>query len=399
MTQANLEPEHEAEETVKSFPSSPRLKARYSASVPATTPTATTPQPAAPNSESNHTATVTAQEASPAKSSDKKHKDFSHFFPNHLGGSHDYQLSKLKVANREVFALTRRQSKWQDFYHASMTSSWWQFIAWSAATFLVVNIAFALLYAIKLDGIANIPAGKPWFVFFFSVETFATVGYGNMHPVSFYAHSIAMLESYTGLLFSAVITGLAFARFARPRARIIFAKQAVIGRHEGQMMWMTRVANERHNHINGAEAKLWLVRTAVNEEGQTFRRYTELALRHKSNPMFVLNWTIMHPITRNSPLHGMTAEDWAQEDFLFVLVVEGTDETIGQNINARHTYHHKEVRWYEQFADMIEKTHDGKNVINFQRIHDTHEQPYDPKYDAPRKGSDVNTQSESTQPD
>ena len=85
----------------------------------------------------------------------------------------------------------------------------------------------------------------------------------------------------------------------------------------------------------------------------------------------------------------MSAEDWAQEDFLFVLVLDGTDETIGQNINARHTYHHKDVRWYEQFADMIEKTHDGKNIINFQRIHDTYEQPYDPKYDAPRKGDDA----------
>ena len=326
----------------------------------------------------------------PVHAAPKKPKDFSHFFPNHLGGQHDYQLSKLRVANREVFALTRRQSKWQDFYHASMTSPWWQFIAWSAAAFLLINVVFAFLYFLKIEGIGNVPHDKPWFVFFFSVETFATVGYGNMYPISFYTHTIAMIESYSGLLYSAVITGLAFARFARPRARIIFAKQAVIGRHEGQMMWMTRVANERHNHINGAEAKLWLVRTAVNEEGQTFRRYTELALRHKSNPMFVLNWTIMHPITRNSPLYGMSAEDWAQEDFLFVLVLDGTDETIGQNINARHTYHHKDVRWYEQFADMIEKSHDGKNIINFQRIHDTYEQPYDPKYDAaPRKGSDT----------
>lgn len=300
----------------------------------------------------------------------------------------DYQLSKLNVANREVLALTKRQSMWQDFYHASMTSSWWRFIAWSAIFFFGVNVVFATMYAFKLEGISNIPVGKPWFVFFFSVETFATVGYGNMHPISFYAHTIAMVESFTGLLFSAVITGLVFARFARPSARIIFAKNAVIGRHEGQMMWMTRVANERHNHINGAQAKLWLVRTEINAEGHSFRRFTELTLRHKSNPLFVLNWTIMHPINKSSPLYDMTAEDWAQQaDFSFVVILDGTDETIAQSINARHTYHHKDVRWYERFADMTERTPDGKTLVNFQRIHDTFEQPYDPEHDAPTQTS------------
>lgn len=300
----------------------------------------------------------------------------------------DYQLSKLNVANREVLALTKRQSMWQDFYHASMTSSWWRFIAWSAIFFFGVNVVFATMYAFKLEGISNIPVGKPWFVFFFSVETFATVGYGNMHPISFYAHTIAMVESFTGLLFSAVITGLVFARFARPSARIVFAKNAVIGRHEGQMMWMTRVANERHNHINGAQAKLWLVRTEINAEGHSFRRFTELTLRHKSNPLFVLNWTIMHPINKSSPLYDMTAEDWAQQaDFSFVVILDGTDETIAQSINARHTYHHKDVRWYERFADMTERTPDGKTLVNFQRIHDTFEQPYDPEHDAPTQTS------------
>ena len=299
----------------------------------------------------------------------------------------DYQLSKLNVANREVLALTKRQSMWQDFYHASMTSSWWRFIAWSAIFFFGVNVVFATMYAFKLEGISNIPVGKPWFVFFFSVETFATVGYGNMHPISFYAHTIAMVESFTGLLFSAVITGLVFARFARPSARIIFAKNTVIGRHEGQMMWMTRVANERHNHINGAQAKQWLARTEINAEGHSFRRFTELTLRHKSNPLFVLNWTIMHPINKSSPLYDMTAEDWAQADFSFVVILDGTDETIAQSINARHTYHHKDVRWYERFADMTERTPDGKTLVNFQRIHDTFEQPYDPEHDAPTQTS------------
>lgn len=299
------------------------------------------------------------------------------------GEQDDYHLSTLRVANREVLALTKRQSMWQDLYHACMTISWVQFTAWLAMFFVLVNILFGLLYALHIEGISDVPHDKKWFVFFFSVETFATVGYGNMHPLSLYAHTVAMVESFTGLMFSAVITGLVFARFARPRARIVFARQAVVARHEGQLMWMTRVANERHNHINGAQAKLWLVRIATNQEGQSFRRYTELPLRHKSNPLFVLNWTIMHPINQNSPLHGMSAEDWAEHDFSFVVILDGTDETIAQGINARHTYHHKDVRWYEQFSSMSETTADGRTIVNFRRLHDTHEQPYDPKHDAP----------------
>ncbi|MCE1176591.1 MAG: Inward rectifier potassium channel [Burkholderiales bacterium] len=327
MTQFNPNKHHETtpDNGAKRFPTSPRVNSRRNDA--SFSPPQNTPQ--------THSASTEAQPQ-----------------PTHTAVQGEYQLSRLKVANREVLALTKRQSMWQDFYHASMTSSWWRFILWSAIFFFSVNLVFATLYAFKIEGISNIPVGKPWFVFFFSVETFATVGYGNMHPVSFYAHTIAMVESFTGLLFSAVITGLVFARFARPSARIIFAKNAVVGRHEGQMMWMTRVANERHNHINGAQAKLWLVRTEINAEGHSFRRFTELTLRHKSNPLFVLNWTIMHPINKNSPLYGMTAEDWAQADFSFVVILEGTDETLAQSINARHTYHHKDVRWYERFADM-----------------------------------------------
>ncbi len=353
----------------KQFPTSPRLNSRRN-------------DASFSHAPRERKASSTSAESTPANSEDKGTQQ------SPRGAQNDYQLSKLKVANREVLALTKRSSMWQDFYHASMMSSWTRFIFWSAVFFFGVNIIFALLYAVRIDGVANVPAGKPWFLFFFSVETFATVGYGNMHPVSFYAHTIAMAESFLGLMFSAVLTGLVFARFARPRARIIFAHNAVVARHEGQMMWMTRVANERHNHINGAQAKVWLVRTAVNEEGQTFRRFSELVLRHKSNPLFVLNWTIMHPINKSSPLYGMTAEDWAQDDFSFVVILEGTDETIAQSINARHTYHHKDVRWYEQFSDMMEKTSDGRTLVNFQRIHDTHEQPYDPKHDAPSKAVD-----------
>ena len=372
MTQFNPHIDHQIDhetpktETAKRFPTSPRVNSRRNdASF-------------SPPQNTEHT----------KKPTDSHSQTHSQTHSPRTASQSDYQLSKLNVANREVLALTKRQSMWQDFYHASMTSSWWRFIAWSAIFFFGVNVVFATMYAFKLEGISNIPVGKPWFVFFFSVETFATVGYGNMHPISFYAHTIAMVESFTGLLFSAVITGLVFARFARPSARIIFAKNAVIGRHEGQMMWMTRVANERHNHINGAQAKQWLARTEINAEGHSFRRFTELTLRHKSNPLFVLNWTIMHPINKSSPLYDMTAEDWAQQaDFSFVVILDGTDETIAQSINARHTYHHKDVRWYERFADMTERTPDGKTLVNFQRIHDTFEQPYDPEHDAPTQTS------------
>ena len=153
----------------------------------------------------------------------------------------------------------------------------------------------------------------------FSIETLATVGYGDMHPQTNYGHLIATVEIFTGMSFLAVMTGLIFARFSRPRARFVFANTAVITRHEGRQALMIRTANARHDVISRANARLWLIRAQRINEGDQLRRFYELALDRSEHPMFVLSWMLFHIIDKESPLHGVTAPDLEESDALLVL--------------------------------------------------------------------------------
>src|SRR5581483_4436568 len=131
--------------------------------------------------------------------------------------------------------------------------------------------------------IANAVPGRFLDLLYFSIETLATVGYGDMHPQTDYGHLVATVEIFTGMSFLAVMTGLVFARFSRPRARFVFARNPIVGQHEGLPTLMIRVANARHNTISGAIARLWLIRAQTTPEGQIFRRYHELDLQRNEN--------------------------------------------------------------------------------------------------------------------
>jgi inward rectifier potassium channel len=171
--------------------------------------------------------------------------------------------------------------------------------------------------------IANTRPGSLIDLFFFSVETLATVGFGDMHPQTTYAHLVATLEIFTGMSFLAVMTGLIFTRFSRPRARLVFAHHPVVNQHEGQPTLMIRVANARANYISDAAAQLWLVRKERSAEGETYRRFYQLALLRQENPVFVLSWTLMHAIDPSSPVFGQGVEDLVDSEATFVLLLSG----------------------------------------------------------------------------
>ena len=145
----------------------------------------------------------------------------------------------------------------------------------------------------------------PLSLFYFSIETLATVGYGDMHPQTNYGHLVATIEIFTGMSFLAVMTGLIFARFSRPRARFVFAEHPVVGLHQGRPTLMIRVANARNNTISQATARLWLFLVENTSEGTQLRRYYELELERQEHPMFTLSWTLFHVIDDSSPLFGL----------------------------------------------------------------------------------------------
>ena len=203
----------------------------------------------------------------------------------------------------------------------------------------------------------------------FSIETLATVGYGNMHPATNYAHLVASTETFIGLLFCAVLTGLIFARFAQPRVRILASNDILISQHNNQPTLMLRVANERLNNISDASARLWMMYTETSAEGQSFRRFVELQLTRNNQPMLILTWAIFHTIDASSPLFGRSQDDFANMDLGFVLIITGNDESIAQEVRSRHTYDLQKIKYNHQFVDVLSVDASGKTTVNYNNFH------------------------------
>src|SRR6202522_3325036 len=209
----------------------------------------------------------------------------------------------VRFGDREIITEGLHLSFWADISHRCMTASWPAFIGGAVLVFVTFNAVFAVFYWIGDQPIANVPGGAYIDYLYFSIETLSTAGYGDMHPQTHYGHFIAAVELFTGIFSMSLMTGLIFARFARPNARLLFATNPVISTHEGAPTLMVRFANERHNIIGNASARLWLFINAVTKEGWQLRRFHELPLTRNENPALALSWTLFHVIDEQSPLH------------------------------------------------------------------------------------------------
>jgi inward rectifier potassium channel len=270
---------------------------------------------------------------------------------------------------RKVISTGLRRRIWQDLYHRFMTVRWPVVFAGFGAFFFTFNLLFAAIYALQPEGIANLNPPGYWGFFFFSVETFATVGYGDMHPQSAFAHSVAAIEIYTGLMSLALITGMMFARFSRPRARFLFARYAVIRVIDGKLTLMLRAANARQNIVMEASAHLRLLRQEQTPEGYSIRRIYDLTLKRTEHPSFIFGWTLMHVIDDHSPLAAATEESLSASASNLLLTISGTDETTGQTLMARQSYSAAMLRWNYGFVDVLSST-DGVDYVDYTHFHE-----------------------------
>jgi inward rectifier potassium channel len=276
----------------------------------------------------------------------------------------------VRLGTREVITEGIVRPIFHDLFHHFMTVSWPRLFATLAAFFIVFDLLFGFLYYLVPGCIANLsPAGFAG-DFFFSVETLATVGYGEMHPASFYGHVVAMIEIFVGLMSLALITGLMFARFSRPQARFLFTKNAVVRPIAGKPTLVFRAANERQNVVQDASARLRMLRDEVTEEGYQIRRIIDLPLLRSQHPVFALGWTIMHVIDDASPLRSETAESLVNSMAVFVLSLSGTDENTGQILMARREYSSADLRWNSTFRDILEQAPDGTIHVDYSKFHD-----------------------------
>jgi len=262
-----------------------------------------------------------------------------------------------------------------DFYHTLMRASWPVTFGVILAALVSINVVYALVYLLLGGGVDGVRPGNFEDSFFFSVQTLATIGYGKMVPVTRAAHVVVTFEAFTGVLVTALTTGLLFAKFSRPTARVLFSRNAIIAPHEGQPTLMFRLANERGNRIVQATVRVSVLRYKTTLEGQTMRRLIDLKLERSDSAMFAITWTVFHTIDESSPLFGATAESLATEKLGLVVTLIGLDDTLSQTVHARHSWDYDQIVFNRQFVDVLVDNEDGSRTLDLGRFHDTTDSP------------------------
>ena len=256
-----------------------------------------------------------------------------------------------------------------DAYHAWLEASWGSALGAVVVFYFAANALFGVGYWLS-GGVENARAGSYSDAFFFSVQTLATIGYGKMAPVSTAAHLLVTFEALTGIVATAMMTGLLFAKFARPTARVLFSNVAVVSPYQGVPSLQFRLANERGNRIVEATLRVAVLRTEVTAEGVKLRRILDLTMMRERTAIFALTWTAIHAIDAQSPLSGLTARDLEEQGIELVATVTGLDETFAQTIHARHLYRWDDLRYGARFVDIISELPDGRREIDYLRFHD-----------------------------
>ncbi len=270
----------------------------------------------------------------------------------------------------EVVTTDALRYDWRDPYHALLAMGWGPFLLGVLSYYLALNAVFGALYALRPDSVANLPAGRWDDAFFFSVETFGSVGYGVMAPQTLYGHLVATVETFFGLLSTAVLTGLIFVRFARPRANMEFSRQITIAPHDGVPTLSLRLGNRQAGTIFHADACLTLIRRHQTLEGHMMWRVDDLLLMRSRVQALSLAWTLRHVIDATSPLHGVSSEQLTEMDAQFVVSITGTDATLAAPVHAVHAYDPPDLLWGFRFADVMTVDGRGRTRIELARLHD-----------------------------
>lgn len=288
-------------------------------------------------------------------------------------------------ADYEIRVIGGRVRPMRDFYHFLLRLNWPWTLSLVTASYLLANALFALLY-LAVGGIEHAAPGSFMDAFFFSVETMGTIGYGAMYPVSMAANLCTVLESVVGLLLTALTTGLVFAKFSRPTARIVFSEKAVICPVNGVPSLMFRIGNERGNAIVDAQLRGVLSRLERTLEGERVYRLYDLTFTRDRALTLNRALVVSHRITAESLFAGHTPGSIVEEDFELQVAVVGIDDTAMQTVHAVHHYYPHDIVWGARLADVLSDAADGSMLLdlrNFHRIEPTRPAPGFPYPDPP----------------
>lgn len=287
----------------------------------------------------------------------------------------DGHALNLTIGHRQVSGRRLHRNWLGDVFHLAMSMSWPRLLGCYAAAFVAINLVFSTLYWVSAGSVIGQRAPDWLDLLFFSVEVFGTVSFGGLMPGSLYGHTVASFEILLGITSFAFMTGLTFARFTRAKAELVFARHPVIHERDGQLMLVTRVANNRHNFMTDAYAKAWIIASDLPGTPNRGRRFQRVALVRDENPLLALSWLLYHVIDESSPLYGMSHEEMVLRDVNVMYIVSGHDEDYAQEVRARHMYLLEDIRWHHVYEDTVLETSPGQVTVDFTKFHETRPQP------------------------
>ncbi len=272
------------------------------------------------------------------------------------------------------FNVRRRGTTWRDVhpYLFMINASWRVFVAMIFVGYVIANLVFAFVYlGIGVEHLrgaeTNTVSDRFLSAFFFSAQTFTTLGYGRISPDGLLANLAAAFQALLGLMAFAIVTGLVFGRFSRPAARLAFSRQMVVAPYQAGTSLQFRVANRRSNNLMEIEARILLMTVEPLDRG-LLRKYKSLTLERPSVQFLPLTWTVVHPIDEASPLWGQTAEHLTRQQAEFLILIKAFDDTFFQTVHVRHSYRNEEVVWGARFVPAFEADARGEMVLDLKRL-------------------------------
>jgi len=298
---------------------------------------------------------------------------------NDLGFGRSATKENIRMVNRDGSFNVLRTGAVNSFllnvFHDLIRMKWIKFIGITTLTYAFINIVFASIFTLlgphSLNGIEYTGMHSYfWDCFFFSTQTFTTVGYGHISPNGLIPNIVASIESYLGLLGFALATGLLYGKFSRPHARIAFSKNAIIAPYQNGKGLMFRIANARNNQLIDVKVVLFISYNKTDPTGMVSRSFEALTLERESINFFPYNWTIVHPINSSSPVFGWTEEEFKFRDSELLILIKGTDDTYSTEVHSRSSYTDEEILWGRKFTNMMSESNSGKVVVELNKIDD-----------------------------
>ena len=277
---------------------------------------------------------------------------------------------RLQVSQTGSFEFLQEggERRVKDLYRLALTLRWRNFFLGLFVADIAINLLFACLYALRPGSVQNAKSLSD--LFFFSAETLATVGYGEMTPADLYGHIVSVAEIMTGMAFTAISTGLIFIRFTRPRPKLMFADKAVITKYEDGSALMIRLANGDSSPLLNASAKLMILMLNPDTSSPIQRRLIDLDLVRSELPFFPLTWTITHRIGEQSPLYGLTQQDLKSSDARVVLTFSAYDSAIQADVHVVRDYPNAALHFGHRFVDMISRDEQNRVRANLRVLSD-----------------------------